>query len=61
MLERIKNPHDVANLSVAELAVLADEIRLAIMDAVIKNGGHLASNLGVVELTLALNCVFDQE
>ena len=61
MLERINVPHDVAGLSVQELGQLADEIRGIILDTVINHGGHLASNLGVVELTLALNYVFDQD
>lgn len=61
MLERISKPHDVASLKLNELTELADEIRSIIMDAVIANGGHLASNFGVVELTLALNYVFDQD
>ncbi|MHC4206961.1 MAG: 1-deoxy-D-xylulose-5-phosphate synthase, partial [Planctomycetota bacterium] len=59
LLEQINNPGDVKGLSVPELKVLAEEIRQFILDSVSKTGGHLASNLGVVELTLALHCVFD--
>jgi 1-deoxy-D-xylulose-5-phosphate synthase len=58
-LEQINGPADVKSLSVPELKVLAEEIRAFILDSVSKTGGHLASNLGVVELTLALHCVFD--
>jgi 1-deoxy-D-xylulose-5-phosphate synthase len=58
-LEQINSPADVKRLSVPELKVLTEEIRQFILDSVSKTGGHLASNLGVVELTLALHCVFD--
>ena len=58
-LEQINSPEDVKRLSVPELKELAEEIRQFILDSVSKTGGHLASNLGVVELTLALHCVFD--
>lgn len=58
-LEQINGPADVKRLSVPELKVLAEEIRAFILDSVSKTGGHLASNLGVVELTVALHCVFD--
>ena len=47
------------NLKISQLKVLAEEIREVIIDTVAKNGGHLAPNLGVVELTLALHYVFD--
>lgn len=59
MLKDIKSPADIKKLSDAELCVLADEIREKIITTVSKNGGHLASNLGAVELTLALHRVFD--
>ena len=59
LLEKIKSPADVRNLSVAQLKTLAEEIRQFILASVSKTGGHLASNLGVVELTLALHKVFD--
>jgi 1-deoxy-D-xylulose-5-phosphate synthase len=58
-LQQINSPADVKRLSVPELKELAEEIRQFILDSVSKTGGHLASNLGVVELTLALHCVFD--
>jgi 1-deoxy-D-xylulose-5-phosphate synthase len=59
LLDRIHSPADVRKLSMDELALLAREMRERIFSAVSKNGGHLASNLGVVELTLALHYVFD--
>ncbi len=55
VLEKIQGPNDVKALSKEELPVLADEIRQFIIDKVSDNGGHLASNLGVVELTIALH------
>lgn len=58
MLSQIKSPNDIKNLSHKELRGLALEIRRTIIDTVGKNGGHLASNLGVVELTIALHKVF---
>ncbi|MHC4071555.1 MAG: 1-deoxy-D-xylulose-5-phosphate synthase N-terminal domain-containing protein, partial [Planctomycetota bacterium] len=58
-LEQINSPADVKKLSVPELKELAEEIRQFILDSVSKTGGHLASNLGVVELTLALHYVFE--
>ena len=59
MLETIHSPSDIKNLSQPELKELAKEIRQKIISTVGHNGGHLASNLGVVELTLALHRVFD--
>src|SRR5215213_4256345 len=59
VLERIRRPSDVRNLSPAEMSQLAREMRERIIHAVSTNGGHLASNLGVVELTLALHHVYD--
>ena len=59
LLEQINSPADVKKLSVPQLNELAEEIRELILRSVSKTGGHLASNLGVVELTLALHCVFD--
>ncbi len=59
LLEQINSPDDLKKLPVAELKPLADEIREFIIAAVSKTGGHLASSLGVVELTLALHYVFD--
>ena len=58
-LEEIKDPKDVKNLSLEEEKKLAEEIREKILRTVSKTGGHLASNLGVVELTIALNKIFD--
>lgn len=59
VLERIDSPTDVKNLSRAEVDVLCDELRMAIIHSVARVGGHLGSNLGVVELTVALHRVFD--
>jgi 1-deoxy-D-xylulose-5-phosphate synthase len=59
ILEQIDGPDDLKELSSRQLGDLAEEIRQSIIDAVSKGGGHLASNLGVVELTLALHYVFD--
>jgi len=58
-LNEVNSPADIKNLSVTQLAALAEEIRQFILGSVSKTGGHLASNLGVVELTLALHYVFD--
>ncbi len=58
-LERIEGPGDLKTLDLAELSQLADEIRRYIIDTVSKTGGHLSSNLGVVELTIALHYILD--
>ena len=58
-LSSIKSPDDVKKLDENELNELAAEIRQKLIQTVSKNGGHLASNLGVVELTLAIHKVFD--
>jgi len=58
LLPSIHDPSDMRRLSEPELTRLAGEIRRLIMDVVSRNGGHLASNLGVVELTIALHRVF---
>ena len=58
-LEYIKSPDDLKKLSVAEMKKLAGEIRDEMVYRVSKNGGHLASNLGVVELSIALHYVFN--
>ena len=58
-LERIKSPADLKKLSVRELKEVADEVRDTIIRCVSRNGGHLASNLGVIELTIALHYVFN--
>ena len=57
-LEKIHNPADVRALSDAECAALAQEIRQRLIDVVSQRGGHLASNLGAVELTIALHRAF---
>ena len=59
MLEKVNNVDDLKKLNSKEKEVLAQDIREYIIDIVSKNGGHLASNLGVVELTLALESIFD--
>jgi len=59
LLERIHSPADLKELPVSELASLADEIRQFMLDSISQTGGHLASNLGAVEMTLALHYVFD--
>ena len=59
MLEKINSAEDVKKLTIEEQNQLAEEIRKYILEVVSENGGHLASNLGVVELTIALHTVFD--
>jgi 1-deoxy-D-xylulose-5-phosphate synthase len=59
ILDGIESPHDLKKLPVQDLSKIAKEIRGLILDVVSKHGGHLSSNLGVVELTLALHYVFD--
>lgn len=59
ILDNISGPADLKALSRAEIGELARELREEIVDTVIRNGGHLASSLGAVELTLALHRVFD--
>ncbi|KGK91717.1 1-deoxy-D-xylulose-5-phosphate synthase [Desulfosporosinus sp. HMP52] len=59
LLERIQEPRDLRKLDFQELNMLAQEIREEMIKVVSKNGGHLAPNLGVVELTLALHRIFD--
>ena len=59
MLEKINSTEDLKKLTIKEKEQLADDIRKYILEVVSTNGGHLASNLGVVELTLALESVFD--
>jgi 1-deoxy-D-xylulose-5-phosphate synthase len=58
-LSKIKTPADLKKIPIADLPKLAAEIRHAICEQVKKSGGHLASNLGVVDLTIALHYVFD--
>lgn len=57
-LENINGPDDLKGLNAKELKILADEVRDAIIDKVSNAGGHIGSNLGVVELTVALHYVF---
>lgn len=59
LLEKIKAPEELKKLPVEELPKLAEEIRRKIIEVVYKNGGHLGSNLGVIELTIALHYVFN--
>ncbi|HYF82847.1 MAG TPA: 1-deoxy-D-xylulose-5-phosphate synthase [Clostridia bacterium] len=59
MLDDINSPSDLKKLSYEELEILSKELRDYVIKVVSENGGHLASNLGVVELTLALHRVFD--
>ncbi len=59
MLEKINSPEDVKKLTLNQKEELAEEIRKYIIEIVSENGGHLASNLGVVELTIALHSIFD--
>ena len=59
VLEDIKNPMDIKNFNLDKLKSLSTEIRQEIISVVNKNGGHLASNLGIVETTVALHHIFD--
>jgi len=59
LLDNINGPGDLQNLSVKDLTALAAEIREYITHSVSRTGGHLASSLGVVELVIAMHCVFD--
>ncbi len=59
LLEKIHSPQDVRNMDSGELGALCAEIRNKMIETVSKNGGHLASNLGTVELTVALHRVFN--
>ena len=60
-LENIKDPSFVKKLSIKELQILANEIRQFLIENISKTGGHLSSNLGVVELTIAMYYVFDPD
>src|SRR5512142_1366817 len=59
LLDRVNWPRDLKNLTLEELATLSDELRTFLIDSVSKTGGHFASGLGTVELTVALHYVFD--
>jgi 1-deoxy-D-xylulose-5-phosphate synthase len=58
-LKKLQSPQDIKNLTLKELAALSQEIRQRIIEVLAVNGGHLASNLGTVELSIALHKVFD--
>ena len=58
LTDKIKSPDDLKSMSMEELTRLASEIRDEIITTVSQNGGHLAPNLGIVELTIALHRVF---
>ena len=58
MLERIQKENDIKELNPEELLQLAEEIRHFLIEKTSKSGGHLASNLGVVELTIAMHLMF---
>ena len=59
MLEKINSPEDLKKLNIEDKKILAKEIRELLITTVSKTGGHLASNLGVVELTIALHSIFN--
>src|SRR5262245_32631407 len=59
ILARIDGPADLKRLTLAELAQLGAEVREELIETVSQTGGHLASNLGVVEITLAMHALFD--
>ncbi len=59
MLERIQKENDIKDLLPEELDGLAEEIREFLIEKISKSGGHLASNLGVVELTIAMHLIFE--
>ncbi len=59
ILERVNTPEDIKNFSIAELNLLAGDVRNAVLNRVSKKGGHVGPNLGVVEATIALHYVFD--
>ena len=58
-LDKVNFPNDLKKLNIKELNILAKEIRSFLINSVSKTGGHLASNLGVVELTIALHYCFN--
>src|SRR5512140_1187574 len=59
LLETINSPEDLRQLPREQLPALAEELRAFLVESVSKTGGHLSSNLGTVELTIALHYVFD--
>ena len=60
-LESINGLNDLKKLNINQLKILCQEIRQFLLDTVFETGGHLASNLGIVELTVALHYVFDEQ
>ena len=59
MLNNIHKPSDIKKLNIEELNDLALEIKLFLIESIEQTGGHLSSNLGTIELTLAMHYVFD--
>ena len=59
LLEKIQKENDIKKLKPEELKLLADEIREFLIEKISRTGGHLASNLGVIELTIALHLFLD--
>ena len=59
ILQQINSPEDLRKLNIQEKKKLAEEIRNLLIDVTSKNGGHLASNLGIVELTIAIHSKFN--
>ena len=59
IIDNVNYPSDIKKLSRNELKTLAKEVRIFIIDSVSETGGHLSSNLGVIELTIALHYVFN--
>ncbi|MGW8193302.1 MAG: 1-deoxy-D-xylulose-5-phosphate synthase [Desulforhopalus sp.] len=59
LLDRVQSPADIRDFNIQELKELAQDIRNTIVQTVARTGGHLAPSLGVVELTIALHCIFD--
>ena len=59
VLNKINSPSDLKKLSIDEMNQLAEEVRCYMLDVISESGGHLASSLGVVELTIALHYVFN--
>ncbi len=59
ILDKVNCPQDLKDLSLEEKNILAEEIRKKLIDTVSETGGHLASNLGIVELTIALHTIYD--
>ena len=60
ILDKVNSPQDLKQLNYTELSLLAEELRQEIIKTISVNGGHLASSLGAVELTIALHRVFEQ-